>query len=376
MTSIVADLIHGYRDLMDNKSDPRVNDWVMMSSPFPTMAICLFYAYFSKVIGPKLMENKKPFNLRRLLIVYNLVQTLFSTWIFYEIEINEGNEEENKVPTTTSSSSSSSLSIQAVCSDYSPRSIDARDARALRYLMSGWARGYSFRCQPVDYSTSPLALRMANTCWWYYFSKFTEFFDTLFFILRKKNQHVSTLHVIHHGVMPFSVWMGMKFAPGGHSTFFALLNTFVHIIMYFYYMVAAMGPQYQKYIWWKKYLTTLQMVQFVLIMVHQFQLLFTDCDYPRSFMIWISLHGFLFFGLFSDFYKTKYTLGKSRSRRSMANGTNNGACMPVLNDYPTKPKQNGISTYATIYNKEYNSCYSNGTNNGYVANNNTEKKLA
>lgn len=48
---------------------------------------------------------------------------------------------------------------------------------------------------------------------------------------------------------------------GGHSTFFALLNTFVHIIMYFYYMVAAMGPQYQKFIWWKKYLTTLQMVR-------------------------------------------------------------------------------------------------------------------
>lgn len=47
---------------------------------------------------------------------------------------------------------------------------------------------------------------------------------------------------------------------GGHSTFFALLNTFVHIVMYFYYMVAAMGPRFQKYIWWKKYLTSFQMV--------------------------------------------------------------------------------------------------------------------
>lgn len=55
---------------------------------------------------------------------------------------------------------------------------------------------------------------MAATCWWYYIAKFTEFFDTIFFILRKKNEHVSTLHVIHHGCMPFSVWMGMKFAPG------------------------------------------------------------------------------------------------------------------------------------------------------------------
>lgn len=39
-------------------------------------------------------------------------------------------------------------------------------------------------------------------------------FLQLFFILRKKFEHVSTLHVIHHGCMPMSVWMGMKFAPG------------------------------------------------------------------------------------------------------------------------------------------------------------------
>ncbi|XP_034945984.1 elongation of very long chain fatty acids protein AAEL008004-like [Chelonus insularis] len=324
MTNTFASIVHGYRDLMDNKSDPRVKDWPMMSSPLPTMVICVLYAYFSKVLGPRLMENRKPFNIRRILVVYNLIQTIFSAWIFYE------------------------------------------------YLMSGWAKGYSFRCQPVDYSQSPLALRMAQTCWWYYFSKFTEFFDTLFFILRKKYQQVSTLHVIHHGVMPFSVWMGLKFAPGGHSTFFALLNTFVHIVMYFYYMIAAMGPEYQKYIWWKKYLTTFQMFQFILIMTHQFQLLFIECNYPRSFMIWIGLHGVLFLGLFSDFYKTKYSSKdvKAKSRE------NTGACMPVLDDNESKLRQNGISTYATIYNKEYNSCYSNGTNNGYVANNNAEKKLA
>lgn len=47
---------------------------------------------------------------------------------------------------------------------------------------------------------------------------------------------------------------------GGHSTFFGLLNTFVHIVMYSYYLFSALGPQFQKYLWWKKYLTTLQMV--------------------------------------------------------------------------------------------------------------------
>lgn len=83
----------------------------------------------------------------------------------------------------------------------------------------------------------------------------------IFFVLRKKDEHVSLLHVVHHGIMPMSVWFGVRFTPGGHSTFFGLLNTFVHIVMYFYYMVAAMGPQYQKFIWWKKYLTAFQMVR-------------------------------------------------------------------------------------------------------------------
>jgi len=36
----------------------------------------------------------------------------------------------------------------------------------------------------------------------------------IFFVLRKKNDHISNLHVIHHSIMPISVWFGVKFAPG------------------------------------------------------------------------------------------------------------------------------------------------------------------
>lgn len=65
--------------------------------------------------------------------------------------------------------------------------------------MSGWFTGeYSFKCQPVDYSNKPstirvsyfakiklklnsskLYLQMVNASWWYFFSKFTEFADTV-----------------------------------------------------------------------------------------------------------------------------------------------------------------------------------------------------
>jgi len=147
------------------------------------------------------------------------------------------------------------------------------------------------------------------------FQNIRSFFDTFFFVLRKKYNHVSLLHVIHHGCMPMSVWFGVKFTPGGHSTFFGLLNTFVHVVMYFYYMVAAMGPRYQKYIWWKKHLTNFQMIQFILIATHAFQLLFIECNYPKAFVWWIGCHGVLFLFLFSSFYTKAYTHSKSSTKK-------------------------------------------------------------
>jgi elongation of very long chain fatty acids protein 7 len=84
-------------------------------------------------------------------------------------------------------------------------------------------------------------------------------------------------------------------------------NSFVHILMYAYYLVAALGPKYQKYIWWKQHMTTIQMVQFIAIMVHGFQLVFyDDCDFPWQLSLYIGAHGILFFILFSQFYISSY----------------------------------------------------------------------
>lgn len=32
------------------------------------------------------MANRKPMDLRKVLVYYNAVQTIFSAWIFYEVE--------------------------------------------------------------------------------------------------------------------------------------------------------------------------------------------------------------------------------------------------------------------------------------------------
>ena len=68
-----------------------------------------------------------------------------------------------------------------------------------------------------------------------------------------------------------------------------------------------LGPQFKKYLWWKQHMTNLQMVQFVAIMVHGFQLVFyDDCDFPWQFAYYIGAHAVLFFGLFSEFYIRTY----------------------------------------------------------------------
>lgn len=263
------------------KRDRRTDGLFLMSSPLPTLLICLTYVLIVKVWGPNYMKNREPLNIRKFLIGYNFFQVVLSTYIFVQL------------------------------------------------LRAGWWNDYSFRCQPVDYSDNPKALLMLHCAYVYYISKFTEFFDTFCFVARKKFSHVSLLHVVHHGIMPISVGLGLKFIPGGHATFFGLLNTFVHIFMYAYYMLAAMGPEYQKYVWWKQHMTTLQMVQFVGIMIHGFQLVFyDDCDFPWQFSYFIGAHAVLFFILFAEFYIKAYVMPKTKKLKTdddAQNGYANGS---------------------------------------------------
>lgn len=243
---------------MVNKRDTRVDGWFLMSSPFPTLAIVATYIYFVKSLGPRLMKDRQPFELKKAIIIYNIIQVTWSIYMVYKV------------------------------------------------MVHGWLYRYSLTCQPVDYSNDPDELVVVNLCWWYYFCKFTEFADTIFFVLRKKFDQITNLHVIHHSIMPATVWWGVRFTPGGHATFFGTLNTFVHIVMYTYYLLAAMGPRYQKYLWWKKHLTTMQMIQFVTVFFHSVQVLFNGCNFPKIIAYAMCFNSLMFLGLFSNFYVQAY----------------------------------------------------------------------
>lgn len=54
--------------------DPRVRDWLFMANPFPMFGILAVYLYFILKWGPAFMKNRKPFNLNKIIIAYNIIQ--------------------------------------------------------------------------------------------------------------------------------------------------------------------------------------------------------------------------------------------------------------------------------------------------------------
>uniref|UniRef100_A0A8D0HUA3 Elongation of very long chain fatty acids protein n=1 Tax=Sphenodon punctatus TaxID=8508 RepID=A0A8D0HUA3_SPHPU len=229
--------------------DPRTDPWLLVYSPVP---VTLLFALYLLIValGPHVMQKREPWRLSGLLFVYNLSLVALSVFMFYEV-------------------------------------------RGMKICLG-----------------NRVGREMARVCWWFFFSKVIELLDTVFFILRKKPEQVTFLHVYHHATMLFNWWAGVKYVPGGQAFFIGLLNSFVHIFMYLYYALASLGPLMQQYLWWKRYLTILQLYQFVAIAVHSSYNLFTECPFPDGFNTAVFIYILSLIVLFLNFYYRTYTRGK------------------------------------------------------------------
>ncbi|KYN03231.1 Elongation of very long chain fatty acids protein 4 [Cyphomyrmex costatus] len=166
--------------------------------------------------------------------------------------------------------------------------------------------------------------KMADGVYLYFVCKLIELLDTVFFVLRKKDRQITFLHLYHHSLMPVCAWIGVKFFAGGHPTLLGVINAFVHVFMYTYYMLAAFGPHMQKYLWWKKYLTIIQIIQFIIVFFHNFQMLFTSCNFPKPLSFLLMINAGLFMYMFGSFYVNNY-LKSNVGRLSKTNGAINGS---------------------------------------------------
>lgn len=100
--------------------------------------------------------------------------------------------------------------------------------------------------------------------WIHYMDKYLEFFDTFFMVLRGRMDQVSFLHVYHHISITWAWWVAIRNWPGGDSYFGALLNSWVHVMMYSYYALSLLKFPCP----WKRYITQAQLLQFTTVVVY------------------------------------------------------------------------------------------------------------
>jgi elongation of very long chain fatty acids protein 4 len=77
-------------------------------------------------------------------------------------------------------------------------------------------------------------------------------------------QQVSFLHVYHHISIAWAWWFAMLCYPGGDAYFGALLNSWIHVMMYSYYTLSLLKFSCP----WKKYLTQAQLIQFTSVVAY------------------------------------------------------------------------------------------------------------
>ncbi|XP_053691108.1 elongation of very long chain fatty acids protein AAEL008004-like [Sabethes cyaneus] len=259
MALVLRRVFDGYRCFMTEYRDARSIELPLAGSPWPVISIVSIYLFVVLKLGPELMQHRKAFDLKHLIRAYNAVQVIANGALFLIIV----------------------------------------------YLLS-IRKNFSYLCQPVNYTQSREGYEEMFMAYCYFLLKVLDLADTVFFVLRKKQSHVSFLHVYHHAVMVLVTYLAFIFVPGGQTVMLGIWNTLVHAVMYFYYFVASYGNQYS--IWWKKYITLLQLVQFVHLGLHfGIPALFgMNCGFPR-FWLWIGfLQAAFILTMFADFYVQSY----------------------------------------------------------------------
>ncbi|XP_055931517.1 elongation of very long chain fatty acids protein 4-like isoform X1 [Argiope bruennichi] len=213
------------------------------------------YVLFVMWLGPFWMRTRKPFDLKISMIAYNFFMSAFN--------------------------------LLLACQLYT-RMTDNWHLKCLRGT-------------PEYYQKFQVNMSLI---WNLFFEKYISLIDTIFFVLRKKQHQISFLHVFHHTSMClFSISFMTIPDPAFFLVFAMCLNTFVHFVMYFYYGLSAFGKSIQKYLWWKHYLTLLQIAQFLLILLFMVISFGSGCEKMEPLQALVAVFIVSMIVLFLKFYQ-------------------------------------------------------------------------
>ncbi|XP_051169949.1 elongation of very long chain fatty acids protein 4-like isoform X2 [Leptopilina boulardi] len=242
-----------------------MRDWFIMDSIWYPIIIILIYIVIVFKLAPVFMKNRQAYKLNTFIKCYNLFQVYFNAYIVINV---------------------------SACYPF---------FRALE-------------CRPIVYTMDACGMTIAKCGYIGIWLKLIELSETVIYILRKKNNQVTFLHLYHHistfliGIV-FTRYFGTEAA-----LLIPILNCAVHVIMYFYYFLSNFDGTIKKMIIpFKRYLTLIQMGQFIVIIL---QLviggLLKECDLSKTMIIIMLFNVFFNFWLFLRFYKQTYHSKKKR----------------------------------------------------------------
>ncbi|CAI6347911.1 unnamed protein product [Macrosiphum euphorbiae] len=271
--STLFEQVEHFNQWTESLSDTRTRGWWMVNSVFTTFTITLCYLLIVW-LTPRFMKNHTAYSLKNILIMYNIMMIIANVFIIIEL------------------------------------------------ILMTTKLNYSWMCQPITYVNAEAELRIATAVWLYYIIKFFELLDTIFLMLRKKDNQLSFLHVYHHSTMFIFSWLGTKYVPGGSAFLPILINSAVHVIMYIYYALAAI--QCSKIFKYKKYVTIIQLAQFSFALPLGINAIQSGCNWPLWMKYLFVFYIITMLVLFGDFYKKNYIKKVSNNENEV------GQCLKKL----------------------------------------------
>ncbi len=259
---ILQNISYYLDDFWTEYGDPRVAHLLLMGSMRSPLFILLGYLIWVLALGPFLMSTRRPFELKRLLLLYNLFMTLMNGYFLYNVFIY------------------------------------------WRFVVE---KATDFRYPIVTPTLTDFEAEVLPIVHRFTLSKFVDLLDTVFFVLRKKDSQITGLHVYHHASVAAFAWLYFRSNCTPNILIpFMVINTTIHVIMYAYYGLASLGPQMQPYLWWKRYITQLQLLQFAVLFLYGVAFALFQTGYPQWMCTNQIVQAVVYMVLFSRFYLQTY----------------------------------------------------------------------
>ncbi|CAO1423682.1 unnamed protein product [Diamesa serratosioi] len=231
-----------------------------MRNPAILTIIFGFYLLFVLKVGPKFMENRRAFNLKSIIAVYNVLQVLSCGLIVVGL------------------------------------------------LKNGFSFRNTWKCVKVPEEKMVAVYKIMQ---WVIIDRLAELVEAVFFVLRKKDIQISFLHLYHHISTIVLLWTFFKYSAGMMEIFIVVINSIVHVIMYTYYFLSSFKEMSSILRILKPFITIVQMGQFVLILGHCFVAVLPHCQATNLFYVQIPNIIMLFY-LFGNFFRKSY-INKKRT---------------------------------------------------------------